>query len=203
MVTALHVIQSAVDEFPLGFSLSTGYGRKPFVVSGPIHFEPMADLAVYFFPEDYPHDVEGIAFWPEDHIQRSTERISTDYLFVHGFPQARSKFLSLFQGVASRSLPYGVMQRLEGLPQDLQPFQFAVDFDPANMHLPQGGIAEFIDPHGLSGSPVWRIGISGRSAADWKPELSRVIGFVTQWRPTERLLLTSSASMVPELETHL
>jgi hypothetical protein len=195
VVTALHVIEAAATE-PGGFALSAGYGVPPFRIFGAIHYDPVGDLAIYFIPDEYPASSEQIAFWPEDRIERPPQRLATDYLFVHGFPAERSQFFSILPGVASKSLPYGVMQRLEGLPPDLQTHQFALDFDPGNMRLIDGGGGSdaFVDPHGLSGSPVWRIGISGGTAAAWSPDLSLVVGFLTQWRPDEKVLVASVAS---------
>jgi hypothetical protein len=190
MVTAVHVIEAAIGE--AGFALSVGYAMSPFLVSGKIRFDPVADLAIYYLPDAYPSSREGVAFWPEERIERSVDHLATDYLFVHGFPAARSRFLSLANGIASKSLPYGVMQRLDDVPADLQEFQFALDFDPAHMHI---GVGEpLVDPQGLSGSPVWRVGISGGTAAEWSPERSAIVGFLTQWRPVEKILVASQAS---------
>lgn len=195
VVTALHVIEAAQSE-PGGFALSAGYAEHPFQVSGRIFFDQEGDLAIYHLPDNYPWQREGIAFWPEDRIERSTDRLATDYLFAHGYPGARSKFLSLVQGVASKSLPYGAMQRLDNLPGDLESFQFALDFDPANMRQPEsaGTVNPFVEPAGLSGSPVWRIGISGGTMSTWSPSDCRLVGFLTQWRPNERMLVATLAS---------
>jgi hypothetical protein len=195
VITAMHVIEKARGEAGR-FALSASYAAPPFVVSGPIKVDIVGDLAVYYLPDEYPAQRDGIAFWPEHRIAKSPERLATDFLFVHGFPAARSQFFSIVKGVASKSLPYGVMQRLDELPGDIQPFQFALDFDPSNMHLPNGsgGADPFVDPHGLSGSPVWRIGISGGTAAAWSPDLSVVVGFLTQWQPDEKILVASLAS---------
>ena len=136
VVTALHVIERAHDYS--GIVLSAGYGRRPYHIHGPIHFDHAGDLAVYFVPPDFPADAPEVAFWPEDRIQGNGQRLSTDYLFVHGFPQGRSQFLRLFNGVMSKSLPYGAMQRLEQLPDNMGSDHFAIEFDPAGMRSPDG-----------------------------------------------------------------
>lgn len=197
VATALHVAQKAAA-YPGGFALSAGYGNPPYVVHAPITIDHAGDLAFCPVPDDYPIEgQEGIRFWPENRIQWSAEPFDRDFLFAHGFPAAGSRFL--FGGVASQSLPYGVMQRLEGLPADLDSFQFAVDFDPTQMHgLARPGDVG-LDPRGMSGSPVWRIGIQGRSASEWTPEHSIVIGFLTQWRPAEKVLVGTIAVRLAEL----
>jgi hypothetical protein len=199
VVTALHVIEAAAQE-PRGFALSAGYGFPPYLVAGNIRTDALGDLAVYYLPDDYPADREDISFWPEERIEPSSPRLSTDYLFVHGFPAERSRFFSLLSGVASKSLPYGVMQRLENLPPGLAQYQFALDFDPANMKLQSaaGQTDAFVNPHGLSGSPIWRTGISGGSAEAWTTELSLVVGFLTQWRPDDKVLVATLASRLME-----
>jgi hypothetical protein len=202
VISARHVIEQAAA-YPMQFAISAGYGRAPYIVDGKIELDPVGDLAIYYLPDTFPADAPAVSFWPEERIQRSTERLATDFLFVHGFPASRSRFLRLVEGLASRSLPYGAMQRLEPPVSNLQPHEFAIEFDPSSMRVagePQS--EDFVDPHGLSGSPVWRIGISGRSRGEWSPALSRVVGFLTQWRPAEKVLVATSAERLAEILGH-
>lgn len=195
IATALHVITEA-SKFPKGFALSAGYGQRPYPVSGPVKIEPKSDLALFYLPEDFAVEREDVDFWPIERSDKTAERLSTDYLFAHGFPGVRSRFLWAGPGVASKSLPYGAMQRLENLPPHLKTHQFALDFDPANMKSTLGS-EQFEMPAGLSGSPVWRIGISGRAATDWKPDLALLVGFLTEWYADEKVLVASRVNMFP------
>jgi len=197
ILTAQHVIREAQNE-PAGFAISAGYGRAPFVVHGPVNIDPVADLAVYFLPQDYPDD-SAIAFWPRGRTDREQMRLATDYLFLHGFPGDPSHSYSsqVFQGVLNRSLPYGAMQRIDNLPDDLTPIQFAIEYSAAGMSNSSGIAQTPVDPHGLSGSPVWRIGLSGRSARLWQPDDSLLVGVVTQWRPEQNVLVATSISQLP------
>ena len=138
ILTAEHVIREARSN-PADFAISAGYGRPPFVVHGPVNIDSVADLAVYFLPQDYPDD-SGVAFWPRERTDRERTRLATDYLFLHGFPGDPSHSYSsqMLQGVLNRSLPYGAMQRIDGLPDDLAPIQFAIEYDPAGMTDPSG-----------------------------------------------------------------
>jgi hypothetical protein len=197
VITSRHVIETALSAKG-GVALSAGYAQHPFQVAGRVLTDVAGDLAIYLLPDNFSIDREDVKFWPEDRLQFSFEKVATDYLFTHGFPAARSRFLWAVQGVASKSLPYGAMQRLESLPSDLQPFEFALDFDPSMMFSDATNSA-FVDPRGLSGSPVWRIGVSGRSAAEWQPQLSLVVGFLTTWRPNERILVASQAARIREI----
>ena len=160
ILTALHVIEEARKE-PLGLALSTGYGERPYVVHGAANIDRVADLAVNFLPDDYR--CPDNRFWPSADVNRSLDKLATDYLFLHGFPGTASYPSLLLGGVVSKSLPYGAMQRLDNLPSNLQPFEFAVEYDPDGMVNETGAARDLVDPHGLSGSPVWRIGVSGRA----------------------------------------
>jgi hypothetical protein len=199
IITARHVIEQA-NTYPMKFALSAGYRRPPYVVSGKIELDPAGDLAVYYLPDDFPSDVPGVSFWPQDRIQLSDERLATDFLFAHGFPATRSRFFSIATGLASRSLPYGAMQRLEPPVADLHDYEFAMEFDPSGMRAAEpSGDAVFVVPSGLSGSPVWRIGISGRSREEWSPARSLVVGLLTQWRQDEGVLIATSAGRLSKM----
>jgi len=193
ILTALHVIEEA-KKAPSGVAISAGYGRAPFLVGGDVNIDTIADLAVYFVPSDYPCSAD--AFWSSERIDRSPKKLATDYLFVHGFPGTASYSSNLLGGIVSRSLPYGAMQRIPG--PALRDFEFAIEYDPAGMVEATGASKDLVDPHGLSGSPVWRIGVSGRSSNHWKPTDSLLVGVVTKWSPTEKVLIATSTKMLPE-----
>jgi hypothetical protein len=192
ILTALHVIEAARNE-PSGLAISTGYGEPPYIVVGEVNIDPTADLAAYFLPDDYPDK----PFWPSARIDHSLDKLDTDYLFLHGFPGMTSYSSRLLGGVVFKSLPYGAMQRLENLPSNLQPSQFAVEYDPVGMVDEAGAAQVMIDPHGLSGSPVWRIGVSGRSSRDWRPDDSLLVGILAQWRPDQKVLIATSTVKIP------
>lgn len=89
------------------------------------------------------------------------------------------------------------MQRLENLPADMQPYQFAIEYDPDGMVNETGAAQEIVAPQGLSGGPVWRLGVSGRSSKEWQPSDSLLVGVLTQWRPDEKVLIASSTKRLP------
>jgi hypothetical protein len=194
ILTALHVIEEAQGE-PGGLAIATGYGCKPYVVHGEVNIDRSADIAVYFLPDDFPFG--GLDFWPAERIDRELDKISTDYLFLHGFPGSQSYSSQFLTGVLNKSLPYGAMRRIENLPADLQPYQFAIEYDPVGMSDETGAAKDLVDPHGLSGSPVWRIGASGRKVRDWTADDCLFVGVVTQWRPTEKVLVATSTYEFP------
>lgn len=196
IVTAAHVIHKA--RAGGRFAIAAARGHGPFELHGaPDHVDLLRDVAIYYLPDEYP--AEDVAFWPDDRVDVAEDSLATDYLFVHGFPERRSRFTPLLGGLVSQSFPYGAMLRVEELPPSLEPFQFAMDFDPASMFAPDGGEADWLDPHGLSGSPVWRIGAAGQQVDAWRPELSLLVGVVTTWFPNERLILATKVASLPSL----
>jgi hypothetical protein len=108
------------------FAVTATRGGPPYELHGePDCVDLERDLAAYFLPDDYPE--EGIGFWPGERMDVSEEKLSTDFLFVHGFPAVRSGFSVLAGGLMNRSFPYGVMRCEEGLPDSVASFQFAMD----------------------------------------------------------------------------
>lgn len=75
ILAARHVIEEA-RQAPRGLAISTGYGRPPYPVHGPVNIDCIADMAVYFLPDDYVCP-DG-SFWPSKRMQRSRDRLSTD-----------------------------------------------------------------------------------------------------------------------------
>jgi len=53
--------------------------------------------------------------------------------------------------------------------------------------------------YGLSGSPVWRTGASGRSSREWSPEWSQLVGVVTHWDSSAKILIATSSSKIFEV----
>ncbi|MEO8942162.1 MAG: hypothetical protein ABI453_16590 [Isosphaeraceae bacterium] len=53
--------------------------------------------------------------------------------------------------------------------------------------------------HGMSGSPVWRIGAASRPVKDWSPSWSQLIGIVTGWNEARQVLVATSASKLDEV----
>jgi hypothetical protein len=79
-----------------------------------------------------------------------------------------------------------------------------MDFDITHCQAGQGSPeGDLFDPHkgprGLSGSPVWRIGASGRKVANWSPAWAQLVGIVTGWNEQKRVLVATRASKLLEL----
>jgi hypothetical protein len=208
IVTAFHVVlEGLANSGYLAVSGQTGDNR-PYEIYGQVRRSHATDLAFLPLPDDFPREAD-VRYWPENRIDIDADCLSSDFLFVHGFPGVRSRSfpLPVDARVRSTSLPYGVMQRLDDLPDELSPHQFAMDFDithcqPEDERLPEPELFDDLalqGPRGLSGSPVWRIGASGLRIAEWAPQCARLVGVVTGWNPEKRVLIATRASSLLEL----
>jgi hypothetical protein len=181
IATAFHVLKRAIQQFDGQLAVSTESGCPPYQLEGQIIPDRDADLAILALPDDYPSESDRIAFWPEERIDAAGEKRSTDYLFLQGFPciLSNTKESSPFD-ISNRSFPYGAMEYIEaeGRPSTLDPNQFAIHFREADM-LPIAPYWSF-QREGLSGSPVWRLGLSGSQASRWSPEDCRLVGILTK-----------------------
>jgi hypothetical protein len=74
-----------------------------------------------------------------------------------------------------------------------------MDYDPQNMLLTSGAIADLVDPSGLSGSGVFRIGAYQQDSAKWRPNSARLVGIVTRWNHDKRVLLATQAEQLLHL----
>jgi hypothetical protein len=207
IVTASHVLRDGLTRFEYLAASIRAEDQRPVMIHGWSRYDHATDLAILDLPDDFPGSDEPL-FWPEERIDSDGGQLSTDFLFLHGFPGLRSQLIPLpiEPRVVSRSLPYGVMQRLDNLPESLEPYQFAMDFDITPSQSERGSPEEDLfdehrGPRGLSGSPVWRIGASGRKRGEWSPDLAQLVGIVTHWDQGAKLLIATKASKILELAT--
>lgn len=198
IVTARHVVEQALLS-PMGVACSAGSGRAPvhFPASSRGAEDVDADLSLLSLPADYP---TGLPFWPEERCDPDPLPRGGDYLFVHGYPGRNTYFSPFDRGLIAGSLPYGVMERDDDLPP-LRPWEFAVDFSPSFLQTVQGEAATFIEPNGLSGSPVWRIGAYRSRAEDWTPNDCTLVGVITKWNTEKQLLVATSVERLLALGT--
>jgi hypothetical protein len=92
-----------------------------------------------------------------------------ELLMVVGFPAATSRFSALAAAVRSKARPY-IAQADTALGDD--GIHFWMKHRPTELKDEKGNAADWIDPHGMSGSLVWNTGIvrSVREGVSWSPE---------------------------------
>lgn len=194
VVTAGHVLEEGQRQARrLGVSLRSG--EPPCEITSAPRFSEDSDVAVI----ETPVLVTPPQYWPISLVDTTQDALLRDALFVHGYPAKRAYFSALLGGLKCSSLPYGVMLRDEDVPADIKDWQFAMDFDPANFRATTEEMAEWIDPHGLSGSPVWRMGARGLRIGEWTSDNSMLVGIVTQWRPDDKLIVATRIQSVLDL----
>lgn len=197
LVTARHVVEQARTA-RLGAGYTAIRGEAPVRLPWePDLSDATADLAVFFLSETQMLEAANREFWPVERFDPDRRAREHDYLFLHGFPGERARFL--FEGLHRRSLPYGVMERDDDLPNDRRLDEFAMDYDPSNMRLPDGAQASLVLPPGLSGSPVWRIGAYQRDPRSWTPRDAVLVGVVTRWNHEKKVLLATEISRLRAL----
>lgn len=188
LVTANHVVEQARARFGR-LAVAMVRGEPPQEVQGQPLVSQAADVAVFRLAE-LP---EGVGYWCLDSIEQRNEALERDFIFVHGFPGETSHVSPSPTALTSKSLPYGAMLRGNDLPSNFGPDNFALDFQPSHLKHPDGVDAARLDPHGLSGSPVWRIGVAGIPVNQWSPACAKLVGVLTEWRPEEHLLVGVTA----------
>lgn len=205
VITCFHVLDQAMS--CEGLAVSRGYGAAPCSIGEEFLWDDKNDLVIHFLPEDYDPD-DRLTYLSESRFDTSLARLGSDYLFLHGFPAAPEIIVWGGQSAHLRSFPYGAMQIADHeVPPEagLGPNDFALYFNDDSLMsetysqtLQQESLA-LPNPKGLSGSPVFRIGISGRKASEWRPEWSLLVGVVKQWDPKHKLLVATKAPCILEL----
>ena len=203
LVTSAHVLDDAA-QFPR-YGISAGFGVPPFVLpKGSVSWtDAEADLAVLALPPAFEPPPDQKSFLDEDRIDPDVEHRYRDYLFAHGFPGSRSRFFPFEEfgkGIHSKSLPVGAMQRDPPIPGN-RPFQFAMHYEPERGIAGEPGGETWLDPHGMSGSPVFRIGGVDAPIASWTPARGRLVGVVTRWdRENQALVATDAMRLMALLQ---
>lgn len=193
LVTAAHVVDQANTNGSLAVTHTRG--EPPVVLTTSPLFDRIHDVAVYPLPDEF----DGLDAWPLAHLDSEKAHLREDFLFAHGFPGQSARFTPLLNALMAKSLPLGAMMREDDLPTDLALSQFALDYEPTNLQSVGDAPDPWQRPHGLSGSPVWRIGLLESGADDWDPSQAQLGGILTQWRPKEHLLVGSLASCLSQL----
>lgn len=191
LVTADHVIRQASGHQSIG--ISTGFGSPPFPIAPTILESDLeADLAVLELPSDY-RPTDDKSFLDPARIDSDPGHRYRDILFSQGFPGQRSRFIpfdGFGRGLHLKSLPCGAMQR-DDPPPDLRTYQFAIHYE-ANGGIPGEPRGEgWLDPKGMSGAPVFRVGGFDAPVSGWSPDRSRLVGVLTGWDQEGQFLIAT------------
>lgn len=178
IVTARHVAEKACQSN--GCAHSCGPGQRPRLITRPfvIHKDRALDLAL--LPIE-PSDIGDSPIRPLDFsvLAESSDDLA-DFLVIHGYPGERSRFSAIGRGIFSTSQPYVTVEGRSSLPEFNPAIHFAIEYPGEGQEDPTGRSAKLPDPHGMSGTAVWR---SGRAKAgkDWTSANARIVGIVHRW----------------------
>ena len=120
----------------------------------------------------------------EAKLAQESNSHTDDLLFVHGYPGVRSKPLG---NIYSKTMPFDTAaQEQNCVPWYNPDIHLCIAYPRNNLIQTGGSPADFEDPHGLSGSAIWKVGWNGKySSIDdlskWSPEEAEVIGIVHTW----------------------
>lgn len=187
IVTTRHVVDAATQVVSFGTTAVRGEAAVRVDPSTARAIEG-TPLMTFDPPPGYPTD--RLAFWPEQDVDSNDAVIHADFLVLHGFPVVRSHYDADGRKLTNQSLPFGSMA-WDGSRSELEPNTFAIELDPSLFPVPKGLASDWLDPTGLAGSPVFRIGAVDCPVDEWAPEHSKLVGVVTEWQPERRRLLAT------------
>ena len=144
--------------------------------------------------------VQRSAVAPAEMLAEGWDEI--DIYFVHGWPGKQSHFTTFFErGVISKSLSYGGWLETAKLPGFDNTTHFPITYPPDELIDELGQPTTLPDPHGLSGSVLWKTNRKGNGDG-WTPEMARVAGLVQGFKHDWRCLVVTRIEYVKGLLLH-
>ena len=204
LITAQHVAAEmfARDKhgrkYPLGLSHSIGSGNLILNILNPwTALASPVDVAATRIPKN---DVEGdVGPVSASQFALHTQSLEDDLYFVHGYPDARSRFTAFGgRGIVSTSLPYGGWLCDSGWSGFDPKMHFAITFPPVELVDEQRTPTSLPHPGGMSGSLVWK---SNRlhSGAGWSPNDAKIVGLAQRYDQDKQCLVVTRAEYVKGL----
>ena len=181
ILTARHVAEQAAKEYA-GCAHSVGPANRPVPILRPfvLAADRKLDIAVL------PVPAEDIAATPVRPFGSAVLAASSadlnDYLFVLGYTGEKSRFSAISQGIVSTVHPYGTVLGTSTLPEYDPAIHFAIEYPGHGQQDSTGREVALPDPHGMSGTAVWRVG-RARGGPDWSPQRAEIVGVVHRWDP--------------------
>ena len=196
LLTAEHVAAREPRYQMLGFA--SGERSRPQRFLHPFSaITAPSDLAVARVEDSQMNESAAI---DSGRFANSTNALRGDLLFLNGFPGTKSRFSGIAGGLVSA--PIGIAT-VEGLCTKVwfnPRIHFALDYDPAEWVDESGKKVDPPDPHGMSGSLIWRSKLAKPSA--WSFASAEIVGVVTQWVPDQKVLVATRAEVVTAFLLH-
>ena len=187
LLTASHVL-AEITKYPM-LAHNAGHGNRPAALKTPFCVLPdkMYDLGLaQIDPAKLPEDIiPGDETWLAP--SSDDDALERDIVFIHGWPGERSRFFAMANGVNSESLPYWTAGGGNSSYPWFDPsIHIAIDY-PTEGVDESGRSVRLPDPHGLSGSAIWK---SNRSEnPNWFTEMAKIVGVAFAWdQPAKSLI---------------
>ncbi len=196
ILTARHVAEDACSKYD-ACAFSVGAGKPPILITRPfvLHKDPFLDVAVLPVEETDIADTSIVPFDASLLAENSTDL--EDLLFIHGYPGARSRFSALGQGIYSSTQPYGTVSGSSVWKGFDAKIHFALEYPGEGQEQSDGRAATLPDPHGLSGTAVWRTG-RAKSGPKWTTNDARIVGIVHRWDQDSSTLVATRIEPILE-----
>jgi len=133
-------------------------------------------------------NLKGTTIIPVDiaRLAHQSNYLEGDILFTHGYPGAKNISVNLLDTDFSKTQPFCTFIAHSVYPWFDSQYHFALDYS-------QTG--QLDDPHGLSGSAVWKTNIDN-STAHWSPLNAEIVGVVHHWDGTAHSLIATRIEIV-------
>lgn len=115
---------------------------------------------------------------PSEFLDGDSSDLENDFLFVHGVPEKFTFWGA--DGIACRTFPYITIVGKSSRNWFDRNIHFGLDFRVEDQSDDQGRPGYVPDPHGMSGSTVWRTNWK-QHKSKWRPEFARVVGITHDW----------------------
>lgn len=210
LLTAQHVAgelytvtKNGDRKYAAGLSHSVGNNQRMKWFPNPwITWNPPQDIAVTRLDRMVLEGADCVALKADTLALNSKALDHDDIYFVHGWPGKQSHFTTFFErGVLSRSLPYGGWLETAKLSSFDYSTHFPITYPPDELIDENGKPTTLPDPHGLSGSVLWKTNRNG-SGDSWTPEMARVVGLVQGFNHDWKCLVVTRIEYVKGLLLH-
>lgn len=171
-----------------GLAHDTGAAGPVFRITNPFYSHGrLRDVAVAGLRTD---DFVGtnVVPLPLQGVPKFTPSLNDEILLLHGYPGKASRFVRAWNGIVSTSFPWVCTQEPPPSCDWFDPtIHFAVGY-PAHGTDERGHSTVMPDPHGLSGSAIWKTNVVARGAL-WTIDDIQMIGIATDWNQDAQVII--------------
>ncbi len=197
LLTAEHVVDEGRKYEAIAHTSSSGSKPEPFKYGFRVA-KPPIDLAIGRVDDEVVRD-HGIVPLGVDALGTSAGTIERDFLFVHGYPEGKSKWVPIVNGgIHSTSTPFWTSDGVSDWDQ------FDSDTHIALMYPKDGWLDEkwkgvsATEPFGMSGSAVWQTNRRHTPGPEWGTDHSKLVGLIHLWNSPAEVLVATRIEVIRE-----